>query len=300
MESLGKKTSRAVHQAVLSGGEPARRTADVLHGTWLGHPFHPALTDLVLGSWTLAEAFDLVAAVGGNRRAGQFGDRLTEIAAVSAAPTALAGLADYSTAPKWSLSAAALHAVINTVGAVLLLASVRERRSGHRGRGAALSAIGFAGAVVSSWIGGRLVYHHKVGVDHRDRFDGPDTWTPVLAWSDLPDRTPTRADWKTRGVLLYREGDEIFAIADKCAHAGGPLHKGKVRNCTVECPWHQSVYDLRDGSLRHGPSTYSQTAFEARHRNGQVEIRRVERKELRRARSDQGRIEAESNPPARV
>lgn len=274
MQSLGMQTSRAVHRSVLKGGEPARRAADVLHGTWLGHPLHPVLTDLVLGSWTLAEAFDLVGALSNDRFARRVGDRLTAVATGSAVPTALAGLADYSTAPKWSVSPATLHAVINMVGAGLLLASVHQRNRGHHGRGAALSAIGFAGAAVSAWIGGRLVYHHEVGVDHRDRFDGLDGWVPVLALADLPDRTPTYAEWQSCGVLLYREGDDIFAIADKCAHAGGPLHKGKIRGCTVECPWHQSVYDLRNGSVRHGPSTYPQAVFEARVRDGQVEIRR--------------------------
>src|SRR5438045_4184420 len=30
-----------------------------LHGTWLGHPLHPAITDVPLGAWTTAAVFDL-------------------------------------------------------------------------------------------------------------------------------------------------------------------------------------------------------------------------------------------------
>ena len=278
MQQFGMKTSMAVHNAVLQGGDPARDVADALHGTWLGHPLHPVLTDVVVGSWTLAEVFDLVGALGDDRFSRRVGDRLTAIAAGTALPTALAGLADYSTAPQWSMSAAAVHALINTVGAGLLLASVRERSKGRRGRGAFLSALGFAGVAVSAWIGGRLVYHHEVGVDHRERFEGPEDWTAILPYEDLPDRTPTRAEWETRAILLYREDGELYALADKCGHAGGPLHKGTITDCAIECPWHQSVFDLRTGGIKHGPSTFPQPVFDARVHEGQVEVR------LRRAR----------------
>src|SRR5215208_1044560 len=32
---------------------------DILSGTWLGHPLHPPLTDLVIGAWTSAALLDL-------------------------------------------------------------------------------------------------------------------------------------------------------------------------------------------------------------------------------------------------
>ena len=39
-------------------GERGRRLQGVLHGTWLGHPIHPALTDVPLGAWTAGLALD--------------------------------------------------------------------------------------------------------------------------------------------------------------------------------------------------------------------------------------------------
>ncbi len=38
-----------------------------LHGTWLGHPLHPALTDLPVGAWTASALFDLLERVNGGR-----------------------------------------------------------------------------------------------------------------------------------------------------------------------------------------------------------------------------------------
>src|ERR1700687_5891786 len=40
------------------GPFPALR--DLLHGTWLGHPLHPALTDIPIGAFIVAFVLDLV------------------------------------------------------------------------------------------------------------------------------------------------------------------------------------------------------------------------------------------------
>ncbi len=39
---------------------PLGRLADALHGTWLGHPVHPALTDVPVGAWVAAAVLDAV------------------------------------------------------------------------------------------------------------------------------------------------------------------------------------------------------------------------------------------------
>ena len=52
--------------AVMSSGAAklGDTTVDVLSGTWLGHPLHPALSDLPIGFWTSSFVLDL--AVGGD------------------------------------------------------------------------------------------------------------------------------------------------------------------------------------------------------------------------------------------
>src|SRR5580765_5404021 len=65
---------------------------DLLSGTWLGHPLHPMLTDLPIGSWTSAFVVDLV----GGERGQPAADLLVGLGVLSALPTAAAGLADWS------------------------------------------------------------------------------------------------------------------------------------------------------------------------------------------------------------
>src|SRR4051794_15445664 len=61
------RTSQAVQQAVQdifkAGGAVAQPLADILHGTWLGHPLHPVLTDIPIGAWTVALVLDALGAV---------------------------------------------------------------------------------------------------------------------------------------------------------------------------------------------------------------------------------------------
>jgi nitrite reductase/ring-hydroxylating ferredoxin subunit/uncharacterized membrane protein len=269
----GTKASLAVHGAVLKGGKGVRHGVDVLHGTWLGHPFHPVLTEITIGAWVLGGVFDAVGAVGRSRAARRTGDRLAAIGTAAAIPTALTGLADFSTYPQWSAKPATLHAALNLANIGLYATSLWERRRGNRRRGLALSWLAQGLTMASAWLGGMLVYKHKVGVDHSERFTGPKDWTPVFHDADLAERRAKRVEVEGKQVLICRENGQVFAIGAVCSHAGGPLDQGKISDGCVQCPWHDSVFDLRDGRIVHGPATQPQTAFETRVRNGRIEIR---------------------------
>ena len=71
------------------GGPAARRMKNWLNGVWLGHPLHPALTDVTLGAWSTGYLLDIVGARGP-------ADAATTVGVLSAVPTALAGAADWS------------------------------------------------------------------------------------------------------------------------------------------------------------------------------------------------------------
>ena len=271
--AVGTKVSLAIHDAVLAGGEPARNAADLLHGTWLGHPLHPVLTDITIGAWVLGGVCDAVGAAANSDEARKMGDRLTEIGVAASIPTALTGLTDFSTFPEPAAVPATIHGAMNLVNIALYGMSVWERRRGNRLRGVTYSAVALGLSCISAWLGGVLVYKHRVGVDHRDEFKGPKKYTPVMKEADLPQRKPTKAEFDDKPVLLFREGQSVYAIGATCSHAGGPLDEGKMDGLCVQCPWHDSVFDMRDGRVVHGPATQAQPLFRARIREGRVEIR---------------------------
>ncbi|HKN80942.1 MAG TPA: Rieske 2Fe-2S domain-containing protein [Actinomycetota bacterium] len=102
-------------------------------------------------------------------------------------------------------------------------------------------------------------------------------WIAVRPLSDLADRKPVRIDANGSDVLLVRNGEELFAIGNRCTHQGAPLHKGLVRFGgslrTVQCPLHGSIFDLAEGRVMRGPATEPARTYETRVTGGVVEIR---------------------------
>ena len=102
-------------------------------------------------------------------------------------------------------------------------------------------------------------------------------WIAVRPLTDLADRKPVRIDANGSDVLLVRNGEELFAIGNRCPHEGAPLHKGMVRFGgslrTVQCPLHGSTFELTSGKVLRGPATEPVPAYETRVIDGVVEIR---------------------------
>jgi nitrite reductase/ring-hydroxylating ferredoxin subunit len=74
-------------------------------------------------------------------------------------------------------------------------------------------------------------------------------------------------------VLLLRAGEQFFAIHDRCSHRGCSLSEGELEGEEIVCACHGSRFDRRDGSVRRGPATAPQPAFQVRQQDGRIEIR---------------------------
>jgi uncharacterized membrane protein len=158
LEALGEVLEPVARTLV---AEPRRRA--VLQGEWLGHAAHPMLTDLPIGFWTCAGVLDLV----GGRRAAPAADLLLSLGLLSAAPTALTGLAEWAETGGGVRRVGALHGVSNTVAVGLYGASWLARRRGRRTRGVLMALGGATAATFGGYLGGHLVSARKVSTRHR-------------------------------------------------------------------------------------------------------------------------------------
>jgi nitrite reductase/ring-hydroxylating ferredoxin subunit len=271
LDSLAKAVQSPLASAVRQTGPVGQLIKDLLHGVWLGHPLHPALTDIPIGAWTTGLLFDLVGL-------DDSADAAYVLGVLGAVPTAMSGTADWLEITDEPRRVGFVHAILN-IGAVgLIVASLRARRTGRRALGIGLSVSGFTLSAVSAWLGGELVYRQGTSIS-RNAFDPPVPEFQVAASADsLKDGVLTggsvRVDGREVHVVLLKRGTEVFALNGVCSHAGGPLAEGKLvdANC-VECPWHHSHFSMTDGSVHQGPASIEQPVFETRIRDGNVEVR---------------------------
>ena len=265
LDGIGEAIQKVVTRAI-----PQESTLkDLLSGTWLGHPAHPLLTDVVVGAWTSAFFLDLLP----DERAAQGADDLIAIGVVVAVPTAAAGLSDWAELFGEQRRLGSFHAAGNFTALSLQTLSWLARRSGKRGRGKLLSLAAMGAAVVSAYLGGHIGFTRGVGVNRTAFEQGPEEWTPVIALEDLPVESLVGAKVNDLRVALYRKGDEIYALSDTCPHRGCLLHDGRVDDGIVTCPCHGSAFRLQDGELVQGPATVPAPSYDVRLREGTVELR---------------------------
>jgi nitrite reductase/ring-hydroxylating ferredoxin subunit len=244
---------------------------DALSGSWLGHTLHPLLTDTTLGTFTSALLLDWL----GGDRSREAAQRLIALGLLSVPPTALSGQSDWADTEVGNEAVRRIglvHATANGTAAVLFAASWLARRRGESGR---LLALAGGGALaVSGYLGGHMTLAEGVGVDHTAFEDGPEQWTAVLDDGELRDGQMRCVEADGTAVMVARHDGSLYALSEHCSHRGGPLHEGEIEGVTVTCPWHHSVFDLRDGALIHGPAAYPQPAWDTRVRDGRIEVRR--------------------------
>jgi nitrite reductase/ring-hydroxylating ferredoxin subunit/uncharacterized membrane protein len=258
-----------LHDVVQRIFRPIPWIRDMLNGTWLGHPFHAASTDLPIGILGLAVLFDVLGMAGA--------------AAISMAAavlllllSALSGLADYSDTDGLARQRATVHATIMFLALVAGSVSL-WLRVGHSSvelGSAALSAAGFGLLLLGAFVGGDVVYALGNMVDRHAFRAHSDRWA-ALDVETIPEGKPTKAKAGAQALVLVREGERILALHDVCSHAGCSLSTGKLVDGQIECPCHGSRYRLANGHVTRGPSVYDQPAYEIRKADSGWEARRV-------------------------
>ena len=273
IDDFADRLQRTIDGVYERTGESSQAIADFLHGTWLGHPLHPVLTDLPIGFWTSSAALDLLSMLGA-RGLRPGADATLALGILSALATAAAGATDWQHTVGATRRVGATHAALNVIGTVLFTGSLFFRQRGQRGLGRVLSMAGLGVVGYSSYLGGNLSFERRVGMNHAPEAEGPEEFTAVMSAADLVEGQPRLATVDGLPLMLVRYQDRIYALANSCAHLGGPLAEGRLEDDCIVCPWHGSKFRLEDGHAEHGPSVYDQPSFETRVVNGQVEVRR--------------------------
>jgi nitrite reductase/ring-hydroxylating ferredoxin subunit/uncharacterized membrane protein len=272
-----------VLQKVVAGsykllGNPGRSLKTFFHGTWLGHPLHPVLTDIPIGAWTIAVLFDLSYLIERSHGWVSAADVTIFIGLLGALGSAVAGYTDWSDTFGRERRIGIAHGLLNTLVILLYLVSFILRvAGGSRGLAILLAYAGYLLVVTAAFLGGDLVFSIGTGVNHHAWQEVPTKFTKVLLEGQLADGILVKGLAGDTPILLYKKGDAVCAISETCSHAGGPLSEGELlAGNLVQCPWHASRFDVCTGQVKGGPATISQVRYQTRIQNGQIEVRRSE------------------------
>lgn len=97
-------------------------------------------------------------------------------------------------------------------------------------------------------------------------------WIPLGPLADIPRRGARVVKSRRGDIAVFRTADDqVFALADRCPHRGGPLSQGIVHGHTVTCPLHDWKIALESGEAI-APDTGCAARFPVRVVNGVVEL----------------------------
>jgi nitrite reductase/ring-hydroxylating ferredoxin subunit/uncharacterized membrane protein len=253
-------------------GRKRERVTNALHGTWLGHPLHPALTSIPTGAVATTVALDVASLMPGRssewRHASRSALAVGILGSVGAAAT---GVTDWQHTHEESRRIGLVHGVINAAATGLYAMSWWDRRRGHHLRGIGSSALGYGLTLGSGYLGAALVYGSGTGVNRAGPRLDVDEWTAAMPVAALNGQ-PRRVEVAGVGLVLYRNDDDVVAVGEHCPHLGAPMSDGWIDRDRIVCPWHGSRFACESGAVLRGPATAALPCYPTRIRNGVVEV----------------------------
>ncbi len=279
-ERFSDDLQHLIQVVIGSNRKPPRRFRSFLNGTWIGHPLHPAITDVPIGAWVIAAIFDIFWLISPTSFA--WAARGAELAVglgiLGALGAAVTGLADWSDTYGSERRVGLNHAIFNTSALILYIISFILRLTQASGDSVIAAIIGFVGlgaVLYAAYLGGEMVFTKGTNVNHTAWEAGSDDYEAVLPMESIEENKLYRVTASGVPVVLIRQGLQFYAISATCSHAGGPLDEGSLEGDVVQCPWHGSRFCMRDGQVLTGPATAKAPRYDVRVRNGQVEVKRV-------------------------
>ena len=94
----------------------------------------------------------------------------------------------------------------------------------------------------------------------------------VCSTEELPEGERKLVEIDGVEIGVFNCGGDLLAIEDRCSHDDGPLAEGEFNPeaCTVECPRHGSLFDLRSGRPKTLPAFAPVETFEVRVEDGTI------------------------------
>ena len=88
--------------------------------------------------------------------------------------------------------------------------------------------------------------------------------------ADFPEGSGLRVEVGEHRIAMFKIGDSIYALGDRCSHAEASLSEGEVFDDEVECPRHGAAFSLESGEALTLPATQSVATYDVDIEDGAV------------------------------
>jgi uncharacterized membrane protein/nitrite reductase/ring-hydroxylating ferredoxin subunit len=266
---------------------------DLLEGKPLRHPIHPMLIHFPIGLFLLSFLLDLASLVYSDMpnllRASFYAMSLGIITALLAA---VPGFVDYTDIRRDhpGKATATSHMILNLAVVIVYGINLWIRSPALSEPKISLlpfllSITGVGLLSASGYLGGRLVYDQGIAVGrHKRRAPTPTdtlhlsteyatrggeaTFVPVPDAEHLGNGETLRVEIDKLVMTIARIDNQLFAFQEFCTHRFGPLSEGSFHEFNVQCPWHNSCFDVRTGKVTNGPAKVDLKTFKIETRDG--------------------------------
>ncbi len=98
------------------------------------------------------------------------------------------------------------------------------------------------------------------------------TWQDVIAIADLETGDVTPVTFGTRELAVFDAKEGIVVTMARCTHGAANLCDGHFDGTYIECPLHQGLFDVRDGTAKAAPARVPLRMMTSRVRDGMVQV----------------------------
>ena len=267
---------------------------DFLEGKPLRHPLHPMLVHFPIGLFFLSFLFDLASLAFPSQMYVRDSFYAMLLGAIMALVAAVPGFVDYTDIRNDhpGKRTATAHLILNliVVGLYGINLGVRSSMLSDptiRTGPFVLSLVGICLLCASGYLGGRLVYDDGIGVGRHKRhmplprdtihltapIPGADSvFVPIMVAQQLRERETLRVEIGGQIMAVAKVDNQLFAFQEFCTHRFGPLSEVKFEGFNVQCPWHNSCFDVRTGKVTNGPAKVDLKIVKVEMREGKVGI----------------------------
>jgi nitrite reductase/ring-hydroxylating ferredoxin subunit/uncharacterized membrane protein len=274
---------------------------DFLEGKPLRHPLHPILVHFPIALFALSFLLDVASFIWPDFNglvAGAFYS--IALGVVTALLAAIPGFVDYTDIrdDHPGKKYATAHMILNLMAVGIYAINLGFRYSAiHEATTAWIpffaSVAGIVLLSVSGYLGGAMIYDEGISVGrHRRKTPLPEktlkissatapkqeNFVEICSANEIQDRETLRVDLDGVVMTIAKFDGQFYAFQEFCTHRFGPLSEGCLHDGQIQCPWHNSHFDLRTGRVTRGPAKTDLKTFAVRVHDGKIFIARPEKK----------------------